>query len=236
MRMDRYKDNTINDKIENDNLKFSRLEKNKTIYNNAYDSSKVIDFDDFFGVDKSVSVNNDDNDKKNEVSNKVIEKNYDVEEYLKKAHNNFKNDANVRNLDNSEFKNQENEIQKLIASIDEQKESNDFFSDLIGDDENTMVEGQLTTEEFTKTTYEEFYENEVKNKKISELGNTKLEKALSDETMAKLELEEEEINKTFQDIFKTSKISKKKKKKLAIIVFSISLFVLILVILFLIIM
>ena len=234
MRMDRYNDNTVNDELDDNTNKFSRLEKNKRIYNSAYDSSKVIDFEDFFNEEDSIETNDNDNTN-TDIKSDFEEKNYDVEEYLKKAHDSSKPDENIRNLDNSEFKDQENEILKLIASIDEQNESDEFFSDLLGEDEDTMVEGQLTTEEFTKTTYEEFYENEVKGKQKNDIDNTKLEKVLSDETMAKLELEEEEINKTFQDVFKTSKAAKKKKKILAVVVFCISLFALIMVILFLII-
>lgn len=233
MRMDRYNDNITTSDTDNDIPKLSRLEKNRQIYNNAYDSSKVVDFEDFFGNNDKTSIN-EKKDDMIETKKEYIEKNYDIEEYLKKAHNNSKPDDNIRNLDNSEFKDQENEILKLIASIDEQNESEDFFGNLIGEDEDTIIEGQLTTEEFTKTTYEEFYENEVKKKNNADIENTKLEKALSDETMAKLELEEEEIDKTFQDIFKTKNMSKKKKKKLAVIIFSISLFALIMVILFLI--
>ena len=233
MRMDRYNDNITTSDTDNDIPKLSRLEKNRQIYNNAYDSSKVVDFEDFFGNNDKTSIN-EKKDDMIETKKEYIEKNYDIEEYLKNAHNNSKPDDNIRNLDNSEFKDQENEILKLIASIDEQNESEDFFGNLIGEDEDTIIEGQLTTEEFTKTTYEEFYENEVKKKNNADIGNTKLEKALSDETMAKLELEEEEIDKTFQDIFKTRNMSKKKEKKLAVIIFSISLFALIMVILFLI--
>lgn len=232
MRMDRYEDKTSKKNLADDNLRLSRLARNKAMYDGAYATSTVVDFEDFFNDNEVKNqVDNSDNIEKNEEI--FEEKNYDIEEYLKKAHNNSKPDENIRNLDNREFKDQESEILKLIASIDEQKENDNFFGDLIGDDEDTMIEGQLTTEEFTKTTYEEFYETEVNSKKIND-ESTKLEKALSEATLAKLELEEESINNTFQDIFKTGKMSKKKKKKLAIIFFLISLFALIAVILFII--
>lgn len=234
MRMDRYNNNKDKNDTEDNIRQLSRFEKNRRIYDNAYASSTVVDFEDFFGDNKN-DVETEKNDDILKVEEVFEEKNYDVEEYLKNAHNNSKPDENVRNLDNSEFKDQENEILRLIASIDEQKESEDFFGNLIGEDEDTIIEGQLTTEEFTKTTYEEFYENEVNSKKNSADGSTKLEKALSDETMAKLELEEEAINNTFQDIFKTKVVSKKRKKMLAITIFSISLFALIIVILLIII-
>lgn len=229
MRMDRYEDNRIEEN-EDDIMPLSRMERNKKIYNNAYDSSKVVDIKDYLG-DKKMNDNHESDNEELKTNPVFEEKNYDVEEYLKNAHNNAKPDKNVRNLDNKEFKDQEDEISKLIASIDDQKENDEFFTDLLGDDEDTIIEGQLTKEEITRTTYEEFYENEFNQKKKIEIDSTKLEKALGEETMAKLELDEDAINNTFQDIYKVRKMSKKKKKLLAITIFSVSLFALIVVIL-----
>ncbi len=222
MRMDRYEEK--NETIKEDNRPLSRTERHENLYENAYDNSSVVDFNNIF--------DNDIEEKKQEdinIKEKIVyeEKNYDVNDYLKKAHERLAPDENVRNLNNQEFLSQEDEISKLIASIDEQKESEDFFSELIGEDEDTMVEGQLTKEEFTKTTYEEFYANEF-NKDSPD--STKLEKALTDETISKLELDEDTTNDAFKDIFKNHGISKKRKRYLAITIFSITLFMLIAVI------
>ena len=214
MRMDRYDENLKN----NVDQPLSRIEKNKEIYNNAYDNSAIVDIDNFFDNKEEENESFDDN--LNEVSKITYEeKNYDIDDYLKKAHERITPDEDIRDLNNQDFKKQEDEISKLIASIDEQNDNDDFFSELIGDDENTIIEGQLETEEYSKTT---LYTNTVE---------TKLEKVLGNETMTKLKLEEDEINNTFQDIFKTNKKSKRKKRKIAITIFSISLFALIAVIL-----
>ena len=44
--MDRYEENNVNEKND-DTHYLSRLEKNKQMYNGAYDSSKVVNFNDF---------------------------------------------------------------------------------------------------------------------------------------------------------------------------------------------
>ncbi len=223
MRMDRYEEENTSEEV---NRPLSRTERHQTLYDNAYDNSSVVDINNFFDIDEI----EDAHEITNEVKEEIVyeEKNYDVNDYLKKAHERLTPDEDVRNLDNQEFLSQEDEISKLIASIDEQKESEDFFSELIGDDEDTMVEGQLTEEEFTKTTYEEFYANEFKKEAPD---STKLEKALTDETISKLELDEEDTNDAFKDILKNYGVSKRRKRNLAITIFAVTLFMLIVVIL-----
>ena len=221
MRMDRYdEENPENERP------LTRMERHQTMYENAYDNRSVVDINNIFAENENTEPQEEVKETKEERT--YEEKNYDINDYLKKAHERIEPDKELRNINNQEFLNQEDEISRLIASIDEQRENDDFFSDLIGEDEDTMIEGQITQEELTKTTFEEFYADEVENKKED---NTKLEKALGDETISKLELDEENTNDAFKDILKTYGVSKKKKRYLAITIFSITLFMLIIVIL-----
>ena len=222
MRMDRY-DDEIKTKNYVEKSPLSRTERHQKMYDTAYDNRSLVDLNNYLDEDNDSDTSENEIEKTKEVIT-YEEKNYDINEYLKKAHERITPDLN-----NQDFLSGEDEIAKLIASIDEQKESDDFFGDLIGEDEDTMVEGQMIEENFTKTTYDEFYANEVLDKEND--NNTKLEKALSDKTISKLELDEENTNDAFMDILKTHGISKKRKRYLAITIFSVTLFMLIIVIL-----
>ena len=213
MRMDKYNDN----EEEKEEVPLKRTVINQDIYDDIYMNNKYVDINNIFD-------SNEEKEKSQETEKEVInfeKKNYSIDDYLSKAHERLTPDSNVRNLDDKEFIKQEGEISKLIESINKEEQENDFFSDLIGNNEDTMIEGQLQKEEVSFT-YEEF------RKTIYE--EEKLNNVLGDETISNLELKEDEENHAFRDIVGNT-ISKKKKRKLSLIVFFITLIMLILVIL-----
>ena len=222
-RMDRYTDNEEQEELQEEKPVLSRVNKNKVIYDDAYLNSKVIDIN-------SVIDGEDDIPKKEEINSELKtieyeEKSYDVNDYLSKAHENKKEDNLRRDINDTEFKEQEDEIRKLIASIDEKEEEEDFFVDLKGDNEDTMIGAKFKTDEFDDSIYEALQnDNHIE-------GNTILDHALSDNTVLNLKKEEDDkIDHTFEKILKDDRVFRKKNKKLPIIIFSILVFILIAVI------
>lgn len=219
MRMDRYKDVDIS-KEEDKDTNYSRVNKNQNVYQDIYMNNSYISIDDLF--DEKKDTPDDVEEKKDYID--YEEKNYDINEYLSKARERFQPDDEKRNLD-EEFLKGEDEISKLISSIDEKNQEEDFFGNLISDNSDTMIDGQLTKDEILETTsYEEYTFDTTTN-------SIQLSKVLGDETMVNLALEEEKNNEGFSDIEKNN-ISLKSKRKLAIIIFVLSLLLLIGVIIF----
>lgn len=219
MRMDRYKDVDIS-KEEDKDTNYSRVNKNQNVYQDIYMNNSYISIDDLF--DEKKDTPDDVEEKKDYID--YEEKNYDINEYLSKARERFQPDDEKRNLD-EEFLKGEDEISKLISSIDEKNQEEDFFGNLISDNSDTMIDGQLTKDEILETTsYEEYTFDTTTN-------SIQLSKVLGDETMVNLALEEEKNNEGFSDIEKNN-ISSKSKRKLAIIIFVLSLLLLIGVIIF----
>ena len=217
MRMDRYRDNNEDD---NETV-LSRTIKNQDIYKDAYLNSSVVDIDNILQEDKNEESSSIDIQEKPPI---YEEKSYDVNEYIKKAHEKFMPDNAMRSLNDENFQNQEHEITKLIATIDEKENSEELFSDLMGDDENTMIEGQFTNtftnEESTLSIYKEMKEE------------TRLDKVLSDETIINLTSKsEQDLDKTFEKILANEKLENSKyKSKTPLIFFLITLSMLIIVI------
>lgn len=222
-RMDRYLDS---DELEKKELSLSRTEKNQRMYEDVYYNASVVDIDNYLNEEE----------KKDTEDNTIMvstyeqtyeEKNYSIDDYLEKAREKKTDDDALRDLNNNEFQNREDEISKLIASIDEKEENIDFFEDLRGNDENTLVKGQMKTDEFNEDIYKTLAEEEI----FSNTSITSLEKALGDKTVFDLEREsEEKLDHTFEKIMESDRIIAKKQKKLPIVVFSITLFMLIIVI------
>ena len=220
MEMRRSKDNNEEPKEEK---RLSRTDRNQDIYKDVYLNKSYVDINNILKEDEPP---------KEEVVEEeeaiptvhYEEKNYNINDYLAKAHERLTPDNDVRSLDSKDFTERESEISKLMAKIDEKAQDEDFFSSLIGDNEETLISGQLETKEIT-TTFEELYIETISD------NNTKLSKVLSEETINNLKLEEDELNNTFQDIFKTHRLSSKKRRNLALIIFFITLFILIMVIL-----
>ena len=224
-RMDRYVDLEVNDKEEKEPI-LSREEKNKEMYDEVYLNSSVVDFNNI------MNMNNDeqtDVQKTNSVyqEESYEEKSYSINDYIEKAHEKKVDDNATRSLDNNDFHSREDEISKLIASIDEKENDVDFLDDLRGDNEDTMIGGQLKTDEFNKSIYETLKQDDM----FTNTSITSLKKALGDETVFNLEqAEDSKLEHTFEEIYQMDQKKAKAKKKLPIIVFSLTLFVMIIVI------
>ena len=204
----------------------SRVIRNQNMYDEMYINKSLVDINkiDITALDETPK-------EEPEISNSDInidsyeKKSYSINDYLSKAHEKISPDDAKRNINNTEFKEQEDEIRKLIDSINEKEESDDFFKDLKGDNEDTMIGAKFKTDEFNDSIYET-----LKSEKMLD-GNTILQHALSDNTVLNLEKEEDsKIDHTFEKIIREENLSRKKSKKLPIIIFSITLFILIVVI------
>lgn len=216
MRMDRYDDD--NTKEVEDTKNYSRVDKNQRIYDDIYMNNSYVSIDDII---KEESVEKQEEDSLKEVMT-YEEKNYDVNDYLQKARERFKPDDEKRNLD-EDFLRVEDEISKLISSIDEKNEEEDFFGELKGDNSDTMIDGQLIEDEALETTsYEEYSFDTTTN-------SVQLSKVLGNETIVNLEKMEAKNNEGFSDIEKKG-LSKKKKRNIAVIFFIVTLLLLISVI------
>lgn len=226
-RMDRYVDLEKEDNEEENSETLSRTKKNQEMYDEVYLNSSVVN-----DITKIMSDNeNSDTEVKEEASYQeevYEEKSYSVNDYIEKAHEKKIDDKATRSLDNNDFHSQEDEITRLIASIDEKDAEADFLSDLRGDNEDTMIGGQLKTDEFNTNIYEALKDEEM----FTNTSITSLSKALGDETVFNLEKQEDEkLEHTFEKIVENDQKHYKKVKKLPIIVFGVSLFLLIIVVL-----
>ena len=213
MRMDRYSDDDT--KESNETMNYSRVDKNQRMYDDIYMNNSYVSIDDIIKEKNEES--------KEELPSEEItyeEKNYDVDDYLQKARERFKPDDEKRNLDD-EFLKGEDEISKLISSIDEKNDEEDFFGELKGDNSDTMIDGQLTKEEILETTsYEEYTFDTTTN-------SVQLSKVLGNETIVNLEMAEAKNNEGFSDIVQKKGLSRKKKRYIAITFFIITLLLLI---------
>lgn len=224
-RMDKYNTlETENEETTEEQVVLSRVDKNQVMYDDVY-YNRTRDYID------SV-IDGEDNNPKEEKDNIIVqeqyeEKSYSVNEYLEKAHENKSPDNLKRDIDDTAFREQEDEIRKLIASIDEKEESEDFFKDLKGENEDTLIGAKFKTDEFDESIYETLKGENL----VSE--NSILEHVLGDKTVLNLEQEEEDkIDHTFEEIFNSDKKSRKKNKKLPIIIFCILLVILITVVVY----
>ena len=199
-RMDKYEDNR-------EDLVLSRTQKNQDMYKDVYLNNTFVDYDEIKLEEKEEDVVT--------VETTTIEyeeKNYDVNEYIKKAHENRVNDNVKRSLDDTDCEvakvnEKEDEISKLIASIEEkEKEQNqetDFFGDLMPDNENTII---------TDPVEETKLQNVIREEEIENYHEEKNDDGIDD----------------FKDILDEKK--KGSNNKLPIIIFGITLFLLIVVV------
>ncbi len=219
-RMDKY----IDEEQENETSEevvLSRVCKNQIMYDDVYFNRTVTDINSVI----------DGEDIKEETKEDIIptetyeKKSYSINEYLEKAHENKSPDNLKRDIDDTAFKEQEDEIRRLIASINEKEDAEDFFKDLKGDDEDTLIDAKLKTDDFNDSIYEN-----LKNENLIEEDSV-LDHVLSDKTVVDLEREEEStIDHTFEKIMLEDNKLEKKNDRLPIIIFCIVLVVLIIVI------
>ncbi len=222
-RMDKYVDEEYeNETPQEEEVVLSRVSKNQIMYDDVYFNRTKTDID---SVIDSVGIEEKIEEPEPIKQEEYEEKSYSVNEYLEKAHENKSPDNLKRDIDDTAFREQEDEIRKLIASINEKEESEDFFKDLKGENEDTLIGARFKTDEFDDSIYET-----LQNEKFAD-GSTILDHVLSDKTVLNLKQEEDEkIDHTFEEIMRTDEELSKKNSKLPIIVFCILLFILIVVI------
>ena len=229
-RMDRYNDLEVLDDVEREEKTItsnvlSRTLKNQDIYDDVYLNSSVVDINDLVNTENS----NENKEEINYQQDTYEEKSYNVNDYIQKAHEKKVDDNLMRNLDNQDFQKQEDVISKLIASIEEKEGDLDFLEDLRGENEDTMIGGQLKTDEFNSSIYKTLAEEEIFDLYTVDL--TKLNRALGDNTFYNLAKEEDaKLEHTFEKILESDKKTIRKRKKLPLIIFCITLFMLIAVI------
>ncbi len=224
-RLDRYKAEYEDDDLdtEKNEQMLSRVSKHLNMYDEMYMNKSLVDVNTILDEENveepKEKIENDDFK-----SEEYEEKSYDVNEYLEKAHEKISPDDAKRDINNPEFKEQEDEIRKLIDSINE-KEEDDFFQDLKGDNEDTMIGAKFKTDEFNDSIYETLQMEKIIEEK------TILDHALSDNTVLNLEKENEnKLDNTFEEILKSDNRIRHKRKQLPIIIFCVTLFILIVVI------
>jgi len=154
-RMDKYED------IKKEEQVFSRTQRNQDMYKDVYLNNTFVDYGDVKIKEEEKEENVEEH-----VPVEYVEKNYDVNEYLRKAHENRVNDNVKRSLDNTDCEvtrvnEKEDEISKLIASIEEREQEFDteFFGDLLPDDENTIITDPVDETKLEKVIEKEELEN-----------------------------------------------------------------------------
>lgn len=222
-RMDKYVDEELNEETPQEEVVLSRVDRNQVMYDDVYFNRTRV------GIDEVIE-NSTPKEEVKEVYDTIPEevyeqKSYSINDYLSKAHENKSPDNLKRDIDDVAFKEQEDEIRKLIDSINEKEENEDFFKDLKGEDDSTTIGARFKTDEFNNSIYET-----IKNEKVID-DNSILNRALSDKTVLGLEKEEEDkIDHTFEKIMIEDEESSKKRNSLPIIIFCILLFTLFLVV------
>lgn len=197
-RMDKYEESNETSEV------ISRQAKNQDMYKDVYLNNTFVDYGEL-----KEAINKKETVVEEEIVTVIYEeKNYNVNDYLKKAHENKISDNVMRSLDNTDcevnkVKDKEDEISKLIDSIEKKEKESDFFSELLPDDENTIITDPVPEEK---------------------LDNVIDDEALYNYAMANPNIEEKE----FQDILEEKSLSK--KNKLPLIIFFITLFLLVAVI------
>lgn len=224
MRMDKYNDEiqedlALEEKQEEKN-EFSRTEKNNRIYRESYLNSSVIDIRN--GVSNIFGEEPEEEIIEEEIPKEIyIKKNYDIDDYIEKAHENKENDNLMRSLVDTDYdvnkvSEKKDEISKLIEKIEEKEQQEDFFHDLMPDDSDTVITDPV--------------ENETLDTPIDE---TRLDTLIGDDTFisyAKEQEQKKQEEESFKDIIEPKH---KLPKKLPLIAFGATLVILIIIIIIL---
>ena len=218
MRMDRYKENDEKTNIQEEQQDIlSREIKNQDMYKDVYMNNTLVDINNYFDESENKPIDLPEEDV-NVESLDYHEKSYDVNEYLEKAHEIHKKDDAIRSLENQDFIDAENQINKLIADIEEKEQNDDIFSDLRGDNEDTMIGAKMKTDEFDTNVFLSLIEDNDEHHHVDE--SMSLDHALGDKTVFDLQTEEEKkLDYTFEKILESDKIISHKIKKLPLIIF-----------------
>ena len=238
MRMDKYLDEEqeqdieeVQEEVKNE---FSRLEKNDRMYRESYLNSSVIDIrngvSDIFGEEEPEVI-------EEEIPKEIyIKKNYDIDDYIEKAHENKENDNLMRSLVDTDYdvnkvSEKKDEISKLIEKIEEKEREEDIFSDLMPDDSDTVVTDPIKDDtSSTLNTDASFDIDDSLNTRIEDL---KLDTLIGDDTFFNY-AKEQEVKKmedeSFRDIIEPKH---KVPKKLPMIAFGVTLAILVIVIIIL---
>ncbi len=220
-RMDRYTDEEI-EETPQEEVVLSRVNRNQVMYDDVYFNRTRVDINNIIEGEEEEKAPVKEEDP---IEETYEAKSYNVNEYLEKAHENKSPDNYKREIDDTAFREQEDEIRKLIDSINEREENEDFFKDLKGDDGSTTIGAKFKTDEFNDTIY-----NNLKEENVID-DNSVLTKALGDKTVIDMKQEEDDkIDHTFEKIMIEDEEIDKKKNALPIIIFCILLFTLFLVI------
>ena len=156
-RMDKYDENN------GENLVLSRTQKNQDMYKDVYLNNTLVDYGEI-NIDEKKEEIPDNED----VTIEYEEKNYNINDYLKRAHENRVNDNVKRSLDDTDCEvvkvnEKEDEISKLIASIEdkenEQNQDTEFFGDLLPDNDNTVITDPVDETKLEKVIEKEEIEN-----------------------------------------------------------------------------
>lgn len=200
-RMDKYEENS------GENVTLSRTQKNQDMYKDVYLNNTFVDYGEIGLEEEKEEITVTET-----TTIEYEEKNYDINDYLKKAHENRINDNVKRSLDDTDCEvtkvnEKEDEISKLIASIEEkeneQKQEKGFFDDLMPDNDNTII--------------------------TDPVNETKLQNVIAEDEIENYQEEKiDEGEDDFKDILDNKK--KKSNKKLPVIIFSITLALLIIVV------
>ena len=224
MRVDKFNDEYDENekKVPEEEPILSRVNKHQDMYDELYINNSLVD------INNILPTEDEQIDEKKEVEEFVHEsyeeKSYNVNDYLNKAHEKNTPDNAKRDINNTEFKEQEDEIRKLIDSING-KEEEDFFKDLRGDNEDTLIGAKFNTDEFNDSIYESLKKENLLD------NNTILDHVLSDDTVLDLEKKEDsKLDHTFEKILESDNKLRKKSKILPVIIFCITLFILIVVV------